>query len=306
VFGRVILVPVDGSDKDARAIPVAAALIDLTEATPRVLRVFEDSIASLPARSARLGVLDKVNELRVEAIQKGRKTAADLGALVHRDVTFEMIDATDAGAALLDAIAKDGVGLVVMATRAPSAIGRAIQGSVADRLARESPRPVVLVPPPAKHLAGKHIMLQRVLVPLDGSAASQRVIPYLLELPRASAMELVLIQAVRANDEGTHENAVAAERRLDTIAERLRERGSRVEVRVIESADPGAVIVDAVRNDLVELIAMSTRGASGLRRMVLGSVAEHVVRHSEVPVLLVTARSGARDRQETRVLSFDR
>jgi nucleotide-binding universal stress UspA family protein len=145
VFGRVILVPVDGSDKDARAIPVAAALIDLTEATPRVLRVFEDSIASLPARSARLGVLDKVNELRVEAIQKGRKTAADLGALVHRDVTFEMIDATDAGAALLDAIAKDGVGLVVMATRAPSAIGRAIQGSVAEHVVRHSEVPVLLV-----------------------------------------------------------------------------------------------------------------------------------------------------------------
>jgi nucleotide-binding universal stress UspA family protein len=37
---------------------------------------------------------------------------------------------------------------------------------------------------------------------------------------------------------------------------------------------------------------MSTRGASGLRRLVLGSVAERVVRHSEVPVVLVTARSG--------------
>jgi nucleotide-binding universal stress UspA family protein len=62
-------------------------------------------------------------------------------------------------------------------------------------------------------------------------------------------------------------------------------------VRVIESADAGTVIVDAIRNELVELIAMSTRGESGLRRLVLGSVAEHVVRHSEVPVFLVTARS---------------
>lgn len=52
------------------------------------------------------------------------------------------------------------------------------------------------------------------------------------------------------------------------------------------------MIVDAIRGDLVEFIAMSTRGEGGLRRLMLGSVAEHVVRHSEVPVLLVTARSG--------------
>jgi nucleotide-binding universal stress UspA family protein len=61
----------------------------------------------------------------------------------------------------------------------------------------------------------------------------------------------------------------------------------------VESADPGAAIVDAIRNDLVEMIAMTTRGAGGLRRMALGSVAEYVVRHSEIPVLLVTARAMA-------------
>jgi nucleotide-binding universal stress UspA family protein len=53
------------------------------------------------------------------------------------------------------------------------------------------------------------------------------------------------------------------------------------------------LILDAIRKDLIELIAMSTRGESGLRRLVLGSVAEQVVRHSEIPVLLVTARSTA-------------
>jgi len=92
--------------------------------------------------------------------------------------------------------------------------------------------------------------------------------------------------------EWAHVGAAVAERRLGAVAERLRGRGSKTEVRVIESADVGAVIVDAIRKELVELIAMSTRGASGLQRLIIGSVAEHVVRHSEVPVLLVTARSG--------------
>jgi len=150
-------------------------------------------------------------------------------------------------------------------------------------------------------------------VPLDGSDTSLRVIPSLLDLPLASKLEFVLIQAVQpertgghamplgapgvdsehADDEWTHVSAALAQRRLSDIAHRLRERGSHAEIRVVESADAGAVIVDAVRNELVELIAMTTEGASGLRRMILGSVAQDVVRRSEIPVLLVTARSGA-------------
>lgn len=153
-------------------------------------------------------------------------------------------------------------------------LGRAIHGSVADRLVRESPKPVVLVPPRANYLGGRNVTLRRVLVPLDGSAAALRVIPRLLALPRANMLELVLLQVVQPDS-------------------RLRARGSQAEVRVIESRDPGTVIINAVRNDLVELIAMSTRGASGLQRLVPGSVAEYVVRRSEIPVLLVTARSGA-------------
>jgi nucleotide-binding universal stress UspA family protein len=73
------------------------------------------------------------------------------------------------------------------------------------------------------------------------------------------------------------------------VAARLRARGAtHVDVRVVEAADPAATIVGAVRKELVDFIAMSTRGSSGLERMVLGSVAEKVVRESDVPVLLVT------------------
>ena len=89
----------------------------------------------------------------------------------------------------------------------------------------------------------------------------------------------------------TREFIISAERAeagLNDVAERLRGRGGVVEVRVVESRDAGTVILDAARNDLVDLIAMTTRGASGIKRLVLGSVAEAVVRWSEIPVMLVT------------------
>jgi len=304
-----ILLTVDGSDKDERAFAVAAALAELGDASMRILRVFETPIETLPSKASELAVV----ALRADVVKNVRQSAERARAMLRRKITWDIIDGLDVAATLLDDLQAQDASVVVMATRAAGALGRAIQGSVADRLVRESPRPVVLVPPRAEYLGGKRITLRRVLVPLDGSLAALRVIPTLLALSLAEALELVLLQVVRPERVGghmmppeiptlgdevadggewTHVGAAIAERRLGAIVERLRARGGRAEVRVIESADVGSVIVDAIRNDLVEFIAMSTRGESGLRRLVLGSVAEHVVRHSEVPVLLVTARSG--------------
>jgi nucleotide-binding universal stress UspA family protein len=81
-----------------------------------------------------------------------------------------------------------------------------------------------------------------------------------------------------------------AEQQLNIVADRLRAKGAKVvRVRIVEADDPATAINRTVREELVDFIAMSTRGSSGLKRFVLGSVAERVVRESEVPVLLVTA-----------------
>ena len=304
-----ILLTLDGSDKDERGLAVAAALAELGDATLRLVRVFETPIETLPSKASGLAAV----ALRADVVKSVRQTAERAGATFRREVAWDVIDGFDVADTLLNDLKAHDASLVVMATRAAGAVGRAIQGSVADRLVRESPRPVVLVPPRAEYLGAKRIELRRVLVPLDGSLASLRVVPTLLSLSRAEALEFVLLQVVRPERVGghamppgtptlgdevhdggewTHVGAAVAERRLGAVAERVSARGSRAEVRVVESADVGSVIVDAIRNDLVEFIAMSTRGEGGLRRLVLGSVAEHVVRHSEVPVLLVTARSG--------------
>lgn len=304
-----ILLTLDGSEKDERAFAVAAALADLDDATIRVVRVFQTPIETLPSKASELAAAAQ----RADVVRDVRQGVERMRATSHREITWDVIDGLDVAETLLHELDARDAALVVMATRAAGALGRAIQGSVADRLVRESPRPVVLVPPRAEYLGGKHISFRRVLVPLDGSLAALRVIPTLLALSQTETLELVLLQVVRPERVGghmmppgtptvgqnlddpaewTHVGAAIAERRLAAIVERVRARGGRAQLRVVESADVGTEIVTAIRNDLVEFIAMSTRGAGGLRRLVLGSVAEHVVRHSEVPVLLVTARSG--------------
>jgi nucleotide-binding universal stress UspA family protein len=310
-----VLVPLDGSDKDARALPAAAALADLTDGALHLIRVLEPPDRTLVSRARTVGIPDVMHQERVEMERSVRGAADRLAADTGRRVTAEVADGPDVAHALLRRASERDADVVVMATRAAGAIGRALRGSVADRVVRESPRPVVLVPPGADDTRGHHIELKRVLVPLDGSAPSLRVVEHLLALPHAGDLEYVLLEVIPtrvqtiaagadvpawATVTATAEANLAAsdladvravaEQRLNAVANRLRARGAKaVEVRVIEAADPADAIASAVRTELADFIAMSTHGRSGFKRLVLGSVAEQVVRDSDVPVLLVTA-----------------
>jgi nucleotide-binding universal stress UspA family protein len=281
-----ILVPVDGSDKDERSFPIAVNFAYLADADLHLVRVIS------PATDVASRVEGGSNRLDREQAELSIRSAANrLRPAVRGSVTWEVIDAPDAAAALLGCIAQVTPVLVVMATRAPGPVGRAIYGSVADEIVRESSRPVILVPPGAEFLHGKDVHLRRVLVPLDESPAAREVLTLLLAFPRVNELELVLLEVVSPDRD--HTEAKAATDRLEAVADRTRAHGVAVEVRVVEANAPIDVIVGAVRQELVDVIAMSTRGAGGLERALLGSVATGVVRRSEVPVILLA--SGHRD-----------
>jgi nucleotide-binding universal stress UspA family protein len=268
-----ILVPVDRSDKDARALAVAADLAQLADASVVVVHERNPQTKSA-AHESTSNTLDAM-----------RASAEVVGRRVPRGLTCEVLDGADVPNALFGRADSVNATAVVMATRAPQAIDRAIHGSVADRMVREGTWPVVLVPPRADDMSGRDVHLRRGLVPVDGSAASLSVVPHLLAFPNARELELLLLQVVPP--EPTHEPAERAEHALTALVERVRARGVTTETRVVEARDPAAVIVEAIRQDLIDFIAMSTRGAGGIARTMLGSVATAVVRSSEVPVLLV-------------------
>jgi nucleotide-binding universal stress UspA family protein len=310
-----VLVPLDGSEKDERVIPAAEAFADLAGADLRLIRVLDTPIESLSPRARAMGVTDAAVAIRGDMERSVRGVADRLIADTGRPVTSEVAEGFDVAGVLISRAAEPGTDLVVMATRAAGALGRALRGSVADRVMRESPRPVVLVPPGTDDISRKQLRLERVLVPLDGSAFALSAIDQLLELRGGSKLEYVLLEVVTSGFVDVAPLGVAgladvaaipeayrglpdiaqaraiAEERLNRVAERLRAQGAKsVRVRVADAADPSAAIDRAVRAELVDFVAMSTRGSSGLKRFVLGSVAEMVVRGSIVPVLLVTPR----------------
>lgn len=150
-------------------------------------------------------------------------------------------------------------------------------------------------------------MYDRILVPTDGSSGTRRAIDHAIQLAQAHEATVHGIYVVNTasyasfsmetawegigdmlRDEG--EAAVAELRSLAESA------GVTVETEILEGSPSREVIRYAEESDC-DLIVMGTHGRGGIDRLLLGSVAERVVRASEVPVL--TVRVGAADSEPT-------
>ena len=137
---------------------------------------------------------------------------------------------------------------------------------------------------------------KKILVPLDGSRLAEAALWQAVDLGGADGAAYSLLRAAEAHTlpgadpvEAQVSAVREAEEYLEGVARRLRERGvSAVETHVWYGAPAGA-IAEAAKVQKVDLIVMSTHGRSGLGRLILGSVAESVLRGTTTPILVVRA-----------------
>ncbi len=141
-------------------------------------------------------------------------------------------------------------------------------------------------------------MYKRALVPLDGSIVAEGIIPFVLEIAGPLDMEVVLLRVLLPIPpsviEGTRHMEVEnvekrrreAEQYLAPIAAELRAKGVRVTT-MVRRGEPAEEILAGARAAGADLIAMTTHGSSGLGRLLFGSVAEAVLRRSDIPVFLM-------------------
>lgn len=135
--------------------------------------------------------------------------------------------------------------------------------------------------------------MRRILVPLDGSELSEKVLTHIEILAKRSNAEVMLLRVVPFlwPSEFLHVREIGdkldkeASDYLFPIDARLGEKGIKGECCVHEGSVP-EVICDLAREKGVDLIAMSTHGRGGIKRWALGSVADKVIQTSPVPVLL--------------------
>jgi nucleotide-binding universal stress UspA family protein len=144
---------------------------------------------------------------------------------------------------------------------------------------------------------------ERILVPLDGTRRSASVVPYAVDLAKRFGSRVCLLAVQTGTQEPVHVareergavgasrgegDGLALRRYLDNLAEQFHEEALEVETEIRHGVAAPEILAAALEGRC-DLIAMSTRSRRGLRRVVLGSVAEEVLRKSRLPVLLVTA-----------------
>jgi nucleotide-binding universal stress UspA family protein len=136
--------------------------------------------------------------------------------------------------------------------------------------------------------------LDRIVVPLDGSVLAEAALWAAIDLAGKDGATLLLIRAAQAHTlpgadpvEAQVRAIREADEYLASVARRLKDKGvERVEAHVWYGP-PAAAIVEAASFQKADLIVMGSHGRSGLGRLVLGSVAESVLRGTTIPILIV-------------------
>jgi nucleotide-binding universal stress UspA family protein len=203
-----------------------------------------------------------------------------------------------------------GVDLIIMTTHARGVAGRLWLGSVADHLIRQSPVPVLLVPPQdaTADLTRDHV-LRSILIALDGTALAEQILKPALALGRLMDAQYALLRVIKpvaSFGHPTQGDPLGQEMRtlsgklysiqqqlrkeasdyLEQIAQKLRLDSFQVKTMVAEEHQPGVAIAHEAVPPSFDCIALETHGRRGISRMILGSVADKVVRGASLPILL--------------------
>jgi nucleotide-binding universal stress UspA family protein len=219
------------------------------------------------------------------------------------------LDGLVAGA-INDHVIESDVDLVVMTTQGRGPVARFWLGSVADRLVRQSTIPILFVRPHEEDSdLTEETKFERMLIPLDGSPLAEQVLKPASTLAAATNAQVTLLRVVQ---QLTPESYVAHSRRfsgirpallkqlqdvdrqerlraedyLNQLAARLGTRSLTVETRVVSHVRPATAILDDASAHSVDLIALATQGRGGLKRLLVGSVADKVLRGATTPVLV--------------------
>ena len=306
-----ILAPLDGSATSEQVLPYTRALATALSLPVTLLHAIEPEVISIPrilnpSLHMEEMVDHRIRHARsyVDPVAEGLKKAG-----IRAD--FE-IPQDEPAAAIVAEAGKDAGTLITMSSHGRSGLARWWMGSVTDKVLHLTENPMLVIRAIAQPQRAPENNFERVLVPVDGSELAEEILPHVVFLAATMGLAVDLVQANPSRDEyyrsmsiGPHEVARAtpsyeeyieavdavSESYLNGLKSRLtRQEGlSAVDVRLLHgpAAETISDLAAAISNNLV---AMTTHGRSGVGRLMLGSVAERVVRQSGDPVLLVRGR----------------
>jgi nucleotide-binding universal stress UspA family protein len=261
---NTVVVPWDGSPASSAALEPGRALAASSGATLRLV---------CAAAGVDAGELDEIRAGLEQLAAESGASRVETALVVDRDpVKLILAEGRDEGT------------VVCMATHGRGGLVRLALGSVAQAVLRGSERPLLVVGPslapgPWRFEEGE------MLVTIDGSDASEAVVPVAANWAKAFGLRAWVVQVLSmpvppADDA----QAVAESAGVRRVAARFDGRG--VEWEVLHGPDPADALLDYAQQLPAVLIAMASHGRTGIARLALGSTAMRLVHGSRCPVLV--------------------
>lgn len=262
-----ILVAVDGSTESEEAFAAMMPLVREEHPEVTVLYVFDaPAMSYLPPA----GLSEACARLRAEGVD-AHLTIRE-GKPAEEILRFATLREPD---------------LIVMETEGRSGLQRLAKKSVAEEVLRHAEVPILLVRP-----GGARKSWSRILVPLDGSSLAEEILQEVLPLAErlGASVELIRVALPTITGMGVGDIPGVVYRDdptpyLRQIQTRLKEAGIDVQIAALEGRAASAILERAKNGD-ASLIAMTTHGRTGVERLVMGSIAEEIVRNASCPILL--------------------
>jgi nucleotide-binding universal stress UspA family protein len=285
-----ILVPTDFSEHAKHAATSAGELAKGLGATVHLLHVLHLPVQAVTPETSvvPVGFWKDIRAHAEREIEVERKKLEAAGIEVTSEV-FEDVP----GFAISGAAERVHADLIVMGSRGLSGLKHAILGSVAERTVRTAPCPVLTV----KAEDGP-LRLRTIVVGMDFSAAAKRALEIAkLLAQKVGPAHLVLVHAeyvpieleqylIRDGDSVLQRMSESVKRDLEKVLVGLQNDGVSAEF-LSQRGTPEKLIVEIAEQKKADLIAVGTHGRRGLTHLLLGSVAERVVRTAKSPVLTV-------------------
>lgn len=310
-----ILVPLDGSERAEQAVPVAACIA--REARGTVILV---QVTGLPSNFFTEGKYPS-QMYSDHMIEEGKARASNYLETVGKKPELEglktevRVEFGDAAQSILAAVEPLGADLIVMCSHGYTGFKRWALGSVAHKIIPHCSVPVLVLRDGGPTLSAKPEVY--ALVALDGSPMSEEVLAPVIQLVAALApseqktLHLTHVVELPMTYGGVRMSAYVEQMReeakrrshayLAAIAQRLTKDdapGLTVTTSLAVNVDVAEALVQVAEQELLggghfDLVAMATHGRSGLQRLLMGSVTDHMMSATNLPMLVVPS-SGQR------------
>ncbi|MFB6141738.1 MAG: universal stress protein [Halorientalis sp.] len=282
-----LLFPTDGSEGAERAFEHVLDVAAAHGATVHVLAVADTARDSVT--QVRGEVVDALETEGEETVAAAADRASERGV----ETVTEVLQG-DPASTIVDYADDRDVDLVVMPTRGRTGLSRLLLGSVTERVVRQAEVPVLTLRP--EELDGLTYPYEDVLVPTDGSECARAALEVGIDAATADGAALHVLSVVDVTSLGMDVRAQAQvdaleEHANDTVADAVdvaTEAGlASVSGDVAFGSSVYRTILEAVTERDADLVVVGTHGRTSVDRLLLGSVAEKLVRLSPVPVMTV-------------------